>query len=129
MSVHDLSVYYIKPTVEPITKYFLMVQRGGSSPFGGGSQAVFAVDELRMVAGPDEEVLGWQGRVGETVVCQFPASSSYLLVDRCAVEVLSPMQVARNQKEEEDMLRAEFPQQAKSADEEGDGKRFPGQYA
>lgn len=117
------TVFAIKPPEDQDSRYFLLVTRG-SSPFGGGGSAAFAVDGVYVqndTSGKGYSIRGFRNRgAGDAnaTVVEFGISSSFILVERATIKLMTPEESAAEQLEEEtrlDALVASKPVEAKVA--------------
>lgn len=103
-----------------------MIHRASSAgPFGGGgvTTSVFGIDDLVFGANADGSIISLQGVVRSsladepTIVCQFPPTTSYLMVASNLIKLMTPLESATIQKLEEDALGAIFNPDGRSESE------------
>lgn len=86
------------------SRYFLILYRSG--PFGSTRPTVVAIDQLNTIGEPP---FAYRGMKGGQLVVEFPAPSSYVLLDANLVEVLSTLDAAKREKAEEDEIEKIWP--------------------
>lgn len=109
-SASKKSVFSIKPPEDEGSVFILLVSRGGSF-LGGGAHCAFAVDYIVTETDPSGRavsVKGWRRPTGDTnvLVTEFPVGVNYLLARRDTVRIMSMMEMAVEQKAEEEEVAA-----------------------
>lgn len=101
-------VYFLKNPAEG--KYILVIYRPSGGMFGmfsggvGMRHTVVGVDELDMTTSNDGTPTRFRGYRNGALVVEFPAAYSYLLLERGLVEMITPAEAARRQKEEDEEI-------------------------
>lgn len=97
----DKNVFMVRtPDLSVDSTYVLMVQR---SPMSGGSSC-FLVDELQFEKDNNGQPVSVKGIDKNGLVTQFPYGTPYQLVRRGDVNFMTTLEMAKNQKEEEDAI-------------------------
>lgn len=95
--IQKRTVFAIIPPVDQESKFLLIVSRG-SSMFGGGGSAAFAVDGVHAQIDPSNKayaVRGFRDRGpgnANATVTEFPLGTPYIMVERSSVRLMTPQE-------------------------------------